>query len=104
MSSFSSDNIPQEINKVLSATSTYEELETKITNHLLKSTNILAILKSKCQKELINNEDKTFEDIVNSLSLESPDDILGLDPTQDKNQLREQLKELITRDLQNIVY
>ena len=104
MSSLNSDNIPQEINKVLTATNKYEQMETKVVNHILTSSDIVPILKQKCQEILIKDENQSIEEIIKQLSINSADDILKLDPKKDQKEMREQLKDIIIKQLQEILY
>lgn len=104
MPSFEVDNIPQDINKILSETNKYEQIETKIINHILTTSNIIPLLKKKCQEILLNDETQSIEQVIKILSIESTDDIIRLDPTANEQQVREKLRELTVKELQEIIY
>ncbi|XBW38197.1 hypothetical protein QEN19_003789 [Hanseniaspora menglaensis] len=104
MPSYNSDNIPQEINKVLTSSNKYEELETKLVNQLLTTSNVIAILKKKCQDALIKNNSLSIEQLIESLQIKSSADILSLDSNTSESEIRQNLKEFLVKELENILY
>lgn len=96
------NNIPSEINNILTESNTYEVIESKVYNKLLTDSRVIQNLKQKIIDILLKDDSLSIDGLVNELDIQNIDSLLSMDT--DKSDIKQKIKDVIVQELQNILY
>ena len=96
------DNIPAEINNILTESNKYEVIESKVYNKLLTDSRVIQNLKQKVVDILLKDESLSIVGLVNELDIQNIDTLLNLDI--ENTNIKQKIKDVIIEELQNILY
>ena len=99
-----SNNIPTEINNILSDSNAYELIESKVYNKLLTDTKVIQNLKQNIIDILLKDESLGIDKLVNELNIQDVDSLLSFDKEGDKSVTKQKVRDVIIKELENILY
>ncbi|KAF0267307.1 hypothetical protein FOG48_03657 [Hanseniaspora uvarum] len=99
-----SNNIPTEINNILSDSNAYELIESKVYNKLLTDTKVIQNLKQNIIDILLKDESLSINKLVNELNIQDVDSLLNFDKEGDKSVTKQKVRDVIIKELENILY
>ena len=99
-----SNNIPTEINNILSDSNAYELIESKVYNKLLTDTKVIQNLKQNIIDILLKDESLSINKLVNELNIQDVDSLLNFEKEGDKSVTKQKVRDVIIKELENILY
>lgn len=96
------NNIPSEINNILTESNKYEVIESKVYNKLLTDSRVIQNLKQKIIGILLKDDSLSIDELVNELDIQNIDALLSMDT--DKSDIKQKIKDVIVQELQHILY